>query len=145
MQLKSTDVKKFSKFAEYVSVAIPGLTKNSAIVKAIQNYSTAKRQVIRNALLWGKGPIIKIVPGLKPYGEFSPGIKSNEIRIQEAIVKEFESGKGLRKTARGKLVYMVGATLLHELTHWSDDLDGKDYAGEEGESFEKAVYGKIVY
>lgn len=145
MQMKKDDVKKFPKFAQYVSVAIPQLSTNSAIIAAIQKYSNAKRTAIRDALSWGRGPVIKIVAGLSAFGEFTPNSKSNEIRIQEAIVKQFESGKGLRRTAHGKFVYMVGATLLHELTHWADDLDGVDDPTEEGESFETAVYGKVIY
>ena len=45
----------------------------------------------------------------------------------------------------GKLVYLVGVTLLHELAHWADDQDGVDTSGEEGELYEKDVYGKLVF
>ena len=68
----------------------------------------------------------------------------------EPRVKEFEAGKGLRKTAHGHMVFLVGVTLLHELTHWADDQDGVDDpvpgdpTNEEGEEFERRVYGGIV-
>ena len=41
-------------------------------------------------------------------------------------------------------VYLVGVTILHELTHWGDDQDGVDRPGEEGEEFEIKVYGKVI-
>ena len=65
-------------------------------------------------------------------------------------MKEFEAGKGLRATTSGKQVYLVGVTLLHELTHWADAQDGHDDAvpgdpgNEEGEAFERAVYGGVI-
>lgn len=61
------------------------------------------------------------------------------------MVEEFEAGKGLRKTATGKLVYLVGVTILHELTHWADDQDGVQEIGEEGNRYEKSVYGKVIF
>jgi hypothetical protein len=39
---------------------------------------------------------------------------------------------------------MVGVILLHELVHWADDQDGVDTVGEEGFSFEDAVYGGVT-
>jgi len=39
---------------------------------------------------------------------------------------------------------LTGVTILHEFTHYGDDQDGEDIPGEEGEHFEKAVYGKVV-
>ena len=85
---------------------------------------------------------------LKAYGCYSWG--SNEIQIDEDLVKDFEAGKGIVKNAAGKQVYLVGATLLHELTHWADAQDGVDHpvpgdpSNEEGNAYEKGVYGKIL-
>jgi len=50
----------------------------------------------------------------------------------------------------GKKVYLVGVTILHELTHWADAQDGVDDAvpgdpsNEEGEAYEKGVYGEVL-
>lgn len=88
-------------------------------------------------------PYIKIVNLTGALGEFTPGIKSNEIRLHTQVALDFEAGKGIRKARVGN-VYLVGVTLLHELIHWCDDQDGIDRPGEEGEEFENLVYGRVV-
>ena len=146
MQMSGDDIKKYPKFKQYVSIAIPKVVEATTIIKAIHKYAgVIEESKIKEALLWGKGPMIKIVV-MDDYGQFTPNSLSNEVRIQEKIVKEFESGskKSLKKTKSGKLVYLVGVTLLHELTHWADDQDGIDTEGEEGEHFENAIYGKVI-
>ena len=146
MQRSGDDIKKYPKFKQYVSIAIPKVVEATTIIKAIHKYAgVIEESKIKEALLWGKGPMIKIVV-MDDYGQFTPNSLSNEIRIQEKIVKEFESGSknSLKKTKSGKLVYLVGVTLLHELTHWADDQDGIDTEGEEGEHFENAIYGKVI-
>lgn len=146
MQMSADDIKKYPKFKQYVSIAIPKVVEATTIIKAIHKYAgVIEESKIKEALLWGKGPMIKIVV-MDDYGQFTPNSLSNEIRIQEKIVKEFESGSknSLKKTKSGKLVYLVGVTLLHELTHWADDQDGIDTEGEEGEHFENAIYGKVI-
>ncbi|HSK73696.1 MAG TPA: hypothetical protein VK892_18505, partial [Pyrinomonadaceae bacterium] len=146
MQMSGDDIKKYPKFKQYVSIAIPKVVEATTIIKAIHKYAgVIEESKIKEALLWGKGPMIKIVV-MDDYGQFTPNSLSNEIRIQEKIVKEFESGSknSLKKTKSGKLVYLVGVTLLHELTHWADDQDGIDTEGEEGEHFENAIYGKVI-
>ncbi len=152
MQIQAGDIKKFPKFAAYVSVKLPEVAKVDVIISTIQKLSgTIDKKTIKEALFWGKGPAIKIVPGLtcagvSSVGCFSFGTHSHEIRIKEERVKEFEAGKGLRKTAKGQMVYLVGVGLLHELTHWADDQDGTDDPPvEEGDEFEKAIYGAVVH
>ena len=145
MQMSAGDIKKFPKFAAYVSTKLPEVRSIGAIISAIQKFAgTIDRATIKEALVWGKGPEIKIVSGLGADGEFTPDVGSNEIRIDEQRVKDFEGGKGLGRTGTGKLIFMVGVILLHELTHWADDQDGVDTAGEEGFSFENEVYGGIT-
>ncbi len=144
MKMNPTDIKDFPKLHQYVSVALPKVQFVAPIINAIQKHAgTIDKQTIKDALLWGRGPSIKVVV-MSPLGEFTPNTSSNELRIQKQMVKDFEAGKGLRKTATGKLVYLVGVTLLHELTHWADDQDGIDTPGEEGELYEKDIYGKVI-
>jgi hypothetical protein len=144
MQMSGGDINTYKKFHQYVSVAIPEVAKIDVIIKSIQKFSgTISMAKIKEALEWGKGPMIKIVV-MDDYGQFSPGQGSQEIRLQKAMIEDFEKGKGLRKTTSGKLVYLAGVTILHELTHWADDQDGVDTEGEEGEHFERAIYGKII-
>lgn len=146
MQMSPGDVKTYPKFKQYVSIAIPKVVEVTSIITAIHKFAGVIDEAkIKEALLWGKGPLIKIVV-MDDYGQFTPNSKSNEIRVQQQLVKDFESGSknALRKTKSGNLVYLVGVTLLHELTHWADDQDGIDTEGEEGEHFENAIYGKVL-
>lgn len=145
MQMSAGDIKKFPKFAAYVSTKMPEVRSIGVIISTIQRLAgTIDRATITNALVWGRGPMIKVVKDLGADGEFTPDIGSNEIRIDEKRVLDFEKGKGLVRTGHGKLVYLVGVILLHELTHWADDQDGVDTPGEEGWQFEDAVYGGII-
>jgi len=46
------------------------------------------------------------------------------------------------KGSQGLVVFIwLGVTLLYELVHW----DGIDRPGEEGEEFERLVYGSVIH
>src|SRR5215510_2826564 len=143
MQMSAGDIKTYKKFYKYVSLSMPGVASVTKIINEIQKeagtISTAK---IKEALLWGKGPMVQ-VEDMEDAGEFTPG--TNTIKIRKARVEQFEAGKGLVKAPNGKLVYYVGVILLHELTHWADDQDGVDNPLEEGDEFEKAIYGGVIH
>lgn len=157
MQMDPNDIKTFKAFYRYVSVNIPEVSTVGVIIEAMRDLSgKVDSATIKGALKWGQGPTIKIVKNLGADGEFTMGVKSQEIRINHQRVQDFEDGakgktkKHLGRTKYGKLVYMVGVTLLHELTHWADDQDGVDDpvpgdpTNEEGWAFEKAVYGRVT-
>jgi hypothetical protein len=154
MKLDDDTIRTYPKFHYYVRVNIPDVRNVTAIISQIKKLSgSTSRATIMNALKWGENPTIKLVPnlicaGVKAYGCYSWG--SNELQVDEDLVKDFEAGKGLVRNAAGKRVYLVGATLLHELTHWADAQDGVDNpvpgdpTNEEGNAYEKGVYGKIL-
>jgi len=139
----SADVRKYPKLAFYVKINLPQLMKVPSVVREMNRIGNINKVQLRKALTWGSGPQIKITNLSNAYGEFSPGIKSNELRIDTTIVTDFENGKG-RRVARAGNIYLIGVTLLHELVHWGDDQNGIDRAGEEGEEFERAVYGNVI-
>lgn len=143
MRMTSADIKKYPKFAYYVKYNIPGVINVHQIVYAMKIVGGLKKAKLRQALKWGNGPQIKITKLSGAYGEFTPNSNSNEIRISTALVKDFEKGKD-KRVARAGNVYLVGVTLLHELVHWGDDQNGVDRAGEEGEEFERLMYGKVI-
>jgi len=155
MKLDAATIKKYPKLNYYLRVNMPDVAEVKAIVSQIKKLSgKTSRATIKNALKWGTKPTIKLVPNLicdgdKAYGCYSWG--SNTLQIDEQLVKDFEAGKGVVKNAAGKRVYLLGATLLHELTHWSDAQAGGyddpvpgDPLNEEGNAFEKGVYGKVL-
>lgn len=143
MKMTSSDITTYPKFANYVKNDLPNIISNTSIVRAMQVVGQLNRASLISALTWGSGPDIKISPLAGACGEYTPGSGSNEIRIDKNIVLDFEAGRG-RKVARAGNVYLVGATLLHELVHWGDDKDGIDRPGEEGEEYERLVYGSVI-
>jgi hypothetical protein len=142
--MTATDVRSYPKLAFYVRNDLPQVLRVPAIVAAFAKIGGVARPSLQAALRWNSGPSIKVTVLVGALGEFSPGIKSQEIRIARSMVADFEAGKGQR-AARAGSVYLVGVTLLHELVHWADDQDGIDRSGEEGEEFERALYGGVIH
>ncbi len=144
MKMRNIDITRYPKFARYVRTSIPRIMDNKSIVKAMQEIGQLDRATLQRALKWNEGPDVRVVDLAGAYGEFTPDARSNEIRIDTQLVSDFEAGRGVRKTRNGGNVYLAGVTLLHELAHWGDDKDGLDRAGEEGEEFERRVYGRVI-
>lgn len=146
MKMDPTDGKNYPKFRQYVSTMIPTVRKMPFIINALKKFSGNNSEAkIKEALEWNKGPTIKLVSGLmcgtvSAVGCYTDGV--DVIEIEEDTVKEFEAGKGLRKTASGKLVYYVGVTLLHELCHWANDGTGAE--DQTHTKFEQTLYGKVI-
>ena len=154
MRLSEDAIKTYPKLHYYLKINMPQVAEVNTIVSAIQKLAgKTTRKTIEDAMKWGQGPLVTVVTnlvcsGIKAYGCYSWG--SNELQIDKKLVLDFESGKGLVATKSGKKVYLVGVTLLHELTHWADAQDGIDDAvagdpsNEEGNAYEKGVYGDVL-
>lgn len=155
MRIDAATIKKYPKFYYYLTHDMPVLANNPKIVGSIKKFSgKTSEATIKSALRWGTNPDIKLVKNLicasqKAYGCYLWG--SNVLEIEEQLVIDFEAGKGVkRRTTGGDYVYLLGATILHELTHWADAHDKVDDAvpgdpsNEEGNAYEKAVYGKVI-
>ena len=143
MKMKAADITNYPNFAYYVENDLPGILSSPSILSAMRDVGQINLSRLRLALQWGHLPGIRIVRSLGACGEFEPKPGSSYVRIDRNIVRQFERGKGVRH-ARGGRVYAVGVTLLHELIHWGDNLDGIDRPGEEGEEFERRVYGSVI-
>jgi len=144
MKMTHADIVAYPRFARYVRKSIPEIIHVRPIVRAMQEIGQINRATLQRAVKWGQGPDINITPLAGAYGQFTPNVGSNEIRIDKGVVEDFEAGRGVRRTSRGRKVFLVGVTLLHELIHWGDDKDGIDRPGEEGNEFEIRIYGKII-
>jgi len=146
MRMDPQDIKDHRKLYYYVSTNIPQVREMPNILRALKKFSgNTSEEAIKDALLWNKDPLIQLVPDLVCGGVDAVGcygVNSNIIQVEQAVVDEFEAGKGLRRTAYGKLVYLVGVTLLHELCHWANDGTGADDLTHE--KFEQALYGQII-
>jgi Metallopeptidase toxin 3 len=146
MRMDPQDIRDHSKFYYYVSANIPQVREMPFIINALKRFSgNSSEKAIKDALLWNKGPMIKLVDGLVCAGVKALGcyaVNSDIIRVEKKTVELFEAGKDLRHTATGKLVYLVGVTLLHELCHWANDGTGAEDLTHA--KFEQALYGKVI-
>lgn len=154
MKLDAATVTKYPKLHYYLRVDMPKVANVSAIVSEIKKHSGAtSRQTIKDALKWGNDPRIEVVDnlvcaGVKAYGCYAWG--GDVLQVDKKLVEDFEAGKGIVKNTKGQRVYLLGVTILHELTHWADAQDGVDDAvpgdptNEEGSAYEKGIYGKVL-
>lgn len=144
MIMTSTDQVAFPKFTKYVRNSLPTVVDVKPIVAAFAKYGQINRVTLKRALTWGNEPHITIREIDDAIGLFNASVDPDEINIHTRIVREFEDGHGLRKNKWGKGVFLVGVTLLHEMIHWADNIDGTDFPDEEGEQFERDVYGMVI-
>jgi hypothetical protein len=144
MYMVPTLSRRYEKLAHYMSNDFEKCYEVPSIAHALRILGQFDRNRLRRALRWGHGPHVRVVPLVRAYGEFSPGVRSNEVRLDTTLVEDFEAGRGIRRARAGN-VYHVGVVLLHELTHWCDDQDGIDYPVEEGNEFERLVYGSRIH
>ena len=144
MIMARSDQTTFPKFTKYVRFSLPTVVDVRSIVAAFAKYGQIDRATLKRALAWGNEPHVTVKEFAGAIGLFDASVDPNEINIHTRIVREFEDGHGLRKTKWNKNVFLVGVTLLHELVHWADNLDGVDFPDEEGEQFETDVYGMVI-
>jgi hypothetical protein len=143
MQMSATDQTTFPKLKLYVKNELPKVAQLPIIRAAMLEIGQINHALLIKVLKFGQGPMLKVTPLIGAVGAFTPDIGSNEIRLDTDMVTDFQEGRGLRNAKAGR-VFLVGVTILHELVHWGDDQDGIDRAGEEGEEFERRVYGKVI-
>jgi len=144
MIVRPHDRTRYPKFSHYVKNDLPKIIDVPLIVSAMAKIGQLNRHKLKLALTWGFRPELSVVQLEGAYGEFTPNSHSNEIRIDQALVENFERNIGIRYV-NNKNVYLVGVTILHELVHWGDDQDGVDRPGEEGAEFERAIYGRVIF
>lgn len=140
MRLMASDEKLYPKLHRYIRKRLPSIIHNPKIVAGFAKYGQLTKPALIVALRYGTNPLIRVTSMKSDCGQFQPGIPSlsHEIKIETRIVKQMET------LGRKKDILLVGATILHEMVHWADDKDGIDYPREEGELFEKAVYGHVI-
>lgn len=134
----------YPKFYRYLRYDLPAVADVKSIRRAFMKYGQLDHAALKRALKWTERPTVNVTALDGDYGSFQPGVKSNTIKIDSDLVDDFEAGRDWVRNKGGDKVHLAGVTVLHELIHWADDQDGSDYRGEEGELFEKRVYGKVL-
>jgi len=153
MKLTPGDIKEYPKFAHYVRHKMPELIHVSSVVHNLKTKGCLTGAEILHALRWGNEPLIVITDlshgqcGVPSAYGCTRKANNHQIEIDEATVQDFEASPdalGVGKNAKGKNVYIVGVTLLHELCHHGHHKHGKAEKTEAGFTFESAAYGKAV-
>lgn len=155
MRMTNPQILRYPRFHSYIRLEMPKVASAKRIVSQLSRLSGASsRPTVLSGLRWGTDPLLTVVPNLmsssgrRAYGLYRWG--GNEIQIDEQLVLDFQAGRGKVPLSNGKQVYLVGATVLHELCHWADAQDGVDDpvpgdpSNEEGNAFENAIYGAVL-
>lgn len=147
MKMNKIDIVKYPQLAKCVKNDVPKACKDPKISGALRDFGHLSGAILQRAMAWDSGPDIVVAAGLGAYGDFTPEIGSNEIRISQKLVQDYEldlAGILPVNTQYMGRQSLILITLLHELCHWGDDKVGNpNMVGEEGEAFEAAVYGRF--
>jgi Metallopeptidase toxin 3 len=150
MKLNPDDETNHGKLKYYLSKNFPDLASNPTILSALVKHGALTKSQAVNALLYGTPPLvlIKDLSGGSCGGVSALGCTRNstEIEVDSATVDEFENDtkSNIRQTTRGRDVFLLGVTILHELCHWGHNLNGKAEVGHAGDNIENALYGRVI-
>ena len=153
MKMTASDIATYPKFAHYVQHDFPRLIHVKLVVHNLKTEGSLTDAQIRHALVWGADPMILITDlshgqcGVPSAYGCTRKASPDQIEIDEGTVKDFERSPyalGVGKNATGTNVFIVGATLLHELCHLGNYGHRKAERTEAGFAFETATYGKSI-
>ena len=132
----------YPKLTAWIYEAMLNVPAKPTVWKAFKKYSELSEMQARAALLTCSAKPIIDVKDMKDYGIFDGAKDKDRVYLGKFMCDKFEGSRADAKDPRMHI--LIEATVLHELVHWGDWKDGMDQADEEGESFEKAAYGKII-
>lgn len=153
MRLPKVHQDRFPTFSKYVKTKIPLFRTDREIVDTIHDLVELPKPAIKNAMMWGTQPVIKVARDLRcarhaGFGCFR-NVAPDTIEIEERLVQLFEDQVYVttRGTQQSKVV-QVGITLLHELVHWADYRVNKRHTRvisiykDVGDKWEKLTFSK---
>lgn len=151
MKFSAVDSARYQKTRQYIEHEIPKLKSNWTIIRNLRTYASLTTIQAQDALTWNKGP--QVLPTNLAAGQCGSRAANgcfrrsapNKLEIAFLTVLQFEgrAPSSLDRTTAGRDVYIIGTTLLHELCHWGNNLNGAIYSGAEaGRDFEIATYGR---
>ena len=148
MKLSTSDQVAYPKLTEYLKNSFPKVKDVPKIVANLKTYGSLEKADSVTATSWGTDPLIVV----KDLSNFQCGVEKaygcfvyqnpNQIELDKGTAQKFETDPTGSGTDGN--VYVVGATLLHELCHWGNHKNSVTEQTEQGLAFERATYGKIV-
>ncbi len=133
--------KEYPQISIWICDNLPKVRDKPKIFKAFQKYARMNEKVAERAIKHGTPPNIdwRYMPAdngafLKKY--------PTSVFISQTICEKFRDANS---TDRSGMSTLIESTILHEMVHWGNSLDGKeDSHSEMGKAFEKEAYGKDI-
>ena len=140
--LSKEQAKKYPRLNLYLQKGIQGILDNPKIMHALRVAGRFTNEQIKEMVTYGQGPTINVTPLESQYGFFISGINSTTLNIDEYTVNELENAEGFDAV---ESLFFIGVTILHEFSHYGDDLAGNpEEDREDGEVYEKNAYGIVI-
>jgi hypothetical protein len=141
-QISSAQQTAHPRATTFVRNEMPKVAHDSRLTAHLNTFGTNTGATARNIateVAWGAGPTVNFTALSGANGEFTPDSHSTELRINETIATAYQAEPDATRLPAHEL--LLESTIVHEFTHFLDDQDGADRAGEEGQDFEEANYG----
>ncbi|MFG6381975.1 MAG: hypothetical protein K1V87_07720, partial [Muribaculum sp.] len=145
--------RRYPHFTQYLKHEMPKVADNKRIANALMKNGERTFEQLKNELTFGSGPEIIITNEINTHGQFTSGKGEESLKVNYNLILNLEAdgnNKAMNKiNAMGNL-QLLGATILHEYTHWGDAQDGVQRRNEnmdlieDGENFEIDAYGMII-
>ncbi len=130
---------------------LPNMANDQFLVNALMEYGSLTEEQIKDALTWGKGPIIELGNTNPGWGKFSNGEDDSDTNIISLHWDLEEIFNVYPDVSKDALKFFIAITVLHELTHYGDyHYNGNMYisdsgdADAEGYDFDMEVIGETM-
>jgi len=134
-------VKEYPGIAMWICNNLPKVKEKPKVFKAFQKYASLNEKVAERAIQHGNHPVIEYRHMPTANGEFIGGKYPDTVFISKDICDRFRNETDAKDP---RMHLLIESTLLHEMVHWGDWMDGEVTPGELGKTFEKEAYGKDV-
>ena len=151
MRVSSQMKTKYPKLTKWIVINIPKVLQKSKVFHAFKKYSELSHLRTIEVLTKNSGPVLVDwyfpenhdgAKGRKNGRSNMKGHSKNIICLARDICDKFENSNKAANDPRMHL--LLESTILHEMVHWGDRLDGVRQSGEEGKKFEKEAYERDV-
>lgn len=136
---------RYPKLTDWIYAHIATVPRKKRVFDAFVQYAEITPDEARRTLATTtRTPVIDIrdLPN-STYGVFIGSHDDERIYISMNVCDRFETHPEDQKDPR--MHRLLEATILHELVHWGDWKDGVDQPHEEGNVFEIAAYGYMIW
>ena len=153
----------YPKLTNVLKNDLPKIAQNQKVIDVINGITGAPKEVIEEALLWGKGPTIRIQQlggegDAEKYGSYRGHLSDDYLDtlfLDIDLVNEFENSNITEVS--DALSFLIAVTILHEYVHlgdmvfgdnfWGDLFFNEDYdpENEAGIIFETDIFGEAVW